>query len=191
MTSAELIQELRTITKDNLTVLKSKFSNLTETQKSWKVSENSWNISEIFAHLNSYAAYYHENFLLKIKNTSFTTPSENFISSPLGRSAWKSMKLGNAKNVKRKMKSPKIYNPRLDKKLLSGKDVEQFEANLEQLSGIIESSQKVNLRRIKIPISISKIIRLRLGDALLFVVYHNQRHLQQAVNIISNPKFPQ
>jgi hypothetical protein len=39
-------------------------------------------------------------------------------------------------------------------------------------------------------ISISKIIRLRLGDALLFVVYHNERHVQQAKNLLKHPKFP-
>ena len=51
-------------------------------------------------------------------------------------------------------------------------------------------SEKVNIRKVKIPISISKIIRLRLGDALLFVVYHNERHVQQALNVLNNPNFP-
>jgi hypothetical protein len=48
----------------------------------------------------------------------------------------------------------------------------------------------VNLRKVKIPISISKIVRLKLGDALLFVVYHNERHMYQALSILSHAKFP-
>lgn len=190
MTSSELIQEVRKITQQNLDNLKARFSHLNEEQLHWRPLETSWNINEIFAHLNQYANYYHKTFKSKISRTSFTKPVENFISSPLGRSAWKSMKLGNANNVKRKFKTQRAYNPKLDPSLISGDDLNRFENNLHDLHSIIDSSEKVNIRRIKIPISISKIIRLRLGDALLFVVYHNQRHMQQAMNVLQHPKFP-
>lgn len=190
MTSSELIQEAEKITTTNLENLQNHFSNLSEEQIKWRPLESSWNIQEIFAHLNRYADYYHRIFTSKIKTSRFRSPSENFVSSPLGRSAWKSMKLGNAQNVKRKFKTPKNYNPRLDPKLITGADVQQLEKNFIDLKRIIESAREVNLRKIKIPISISKIIRLRLGDALLFVVYHNERHIQQALNILSNVNFP-
>ncbi|MFN5911333.1 MAG: DinB family protein, partial [Bacteroidota bacterium] len=55
---------------------------------------------------------------------------------------------------------------------------------------IFELARSVNIRKAKIPISISKIIRFRLGDAFLYVVYHNERHLQQAINILDHPRFP-
>jgi hypothetical protein len=190
MTTAELIHELKTITNANLEVLKSRFLHLSEEQKKWKLVDNSWNVSEIFAHLNQFAKYYHETFKSKINKTRFRTPSDVFISSPLGRSAWKSMKLGNANNVKRKFKSQRINNPLFEKNLISGNDLEDFKRNLEELNLIIDSSTSVNLRKVKIPISISTIIRLKLGDALLFVAYHNQRHLQQALNLVNHPNFP-
>jgi hypothetical protein len=190
MTTAELIQELKTITNSNIDLLKSRFSNLSEEQKRWKSFDNSWNVLEVFAHLNQFAKYYHDTFKLKITKTRFRTPSEIFISSPLGRSAWKSMKLGNANNVKRKFKSQRTNNPLFEKNLVNGNDIEYFQKNLEELLEIIDSSKAVNLRKVKIPISISTIIRLKLGDAFLFVVYHNQRHLQQALNLVNNPNFP-
>jgi hypothetical protein len=190
MTTAELIHELKTITNANLEVLKSRFLHLSEEQKKWKLVDNSWNVSEVFAHLNQFAKYYHETFKSKINKTRFRTPSDVFISSPLGRSAWKSMKLGNANNVKRKFKSQRINNPLFEKNLISGNDLEDFKRNLEELNLIIDSSTSVNLRKVKIPISISTIIRLKLGDALLFVAYHNQRHLQQALNLVNHPNFP-
>jgi hypothetical protein len=190
MTTAELIHELKTITNENIDNLKSRFCNLNEEQKRWKSIENSWNVLEIFAHLNHYAKYYHTTFKNKITKTRFTKPSEIFISSPLGRSAWKSMKLGNANNIKRRFKAPKSYNPMFDSNLIKGNDIEIFHDYLNELQTIIDSAQKVNLRKVKIPISISTIIRLKLGDALLFVVYHNQRHIQQALNLINNPNFP-
>ncbi len=100
------------------------------------------------------------------------------------------MKLGNAKNLKRRFKSPKASNPRFSSNILTENSTDLFEQNLLELQLIIESAEKVNLRKVRIPISISQIIRLRLGDALLFVVYHNERHVQQALNTLNHPNFP-
>ena len=100
------------------------------------------------------------------------------------------MKLGNAKNVKRKFKSPKTSNPTIDISLLTGNEVSDLEKGQTELLSIIESAEEVNLRKVKVPISISKIIRFRLGDALLFVAYHNERHMQQALNVMTHPNFP-
>ncbi len=190
MTTIQLIEELTRITQANLDQIKKHFSHLNEEQKNWRSDENSWSISDIFAHLNEYANYYHPTFLAKIEKTKYTEPKDVFVPSPLGRSAWKSMKLGNAQNVKRKFKSPKQYNPLLHPEIVKGNDIENFADTQRDMLTIIERASKVNLRKVKIPISISKIVRLRLGDALLFVVYHNERHLQQALNILKNKKFP-
>ncbi len=190
MKTAELIQELRTITQTNLDSIRTSFINLSSKQKNWKINENSWSVSEVFAHLNHYATFYHSAFKERIGKTRFTIPSEIFISSPLGRSAWKSMKLGNAHNVKRKFKSPRASNPRYSSHLLTESVIENFQQNLIELQAIIDSSENVNLKKVRIPISISQIIRLRLGDALLFVVYHNERHVQQALNTLNHPNFP-
>lgn len=190
MTSTDLLNEARKVSDSSLRTVKERLLSLSQTQLTWRPNEVSWNIQEIFCHLNQYAAYYHQAFKRSIEKTKFALTRENYLSSPLGRSAWKSMKLGRAQNVKRKFKAPKAYNPRLDPTLLTGQDVKDFEANLGELFGIFDQAAKVDLRRVKIPISISKIVRLRLGDALLFVVYHNERHVQQALNIIAHPKFP-
>jgi uncharacterized damage-inducible protein DinB len=190
MTSKELLSELRTITDRNIDVLRQRFSNLSEQQKRWKKDTNSWSILEVFAHLNAYSSYYHPVFSNRIETTRFRDPKDNFISSPLGKSAWKSVKLGNAKNVKRRMKSPKSYNPTFETNLIQGTDIETFEKDQLHLLTILTKAEEVNLRKVKVPLSISKIIRLRLGDALQFVIYHNERHMQQALNIIENKSFP-
>lgn len=190
MTTIQLVEELKGITQRNIDLLKARFSHLSDQQKNWKKDSESWSINEVFAHLNQYAEYYHSTIAKKLERTRFREPKDVFISSPLGRSAWKSMKLGHAQNIKRKFKAPKNYNPNLHPELVTGKDLENFEKGQEELLSIIDRSTQVNLRKVKIPISISKIVRLRLGDALLFIVYHNERHMQQALNIISHAKFP-
>lgn len=190
MTSSELLKDIRTITQNNLEVLKKRFTHLSLEQKNWKPAEHAWNIHEIFAHLNHYALFYHVAFLNRIKKTRFREPKELFQSSPLGRSAWKSMKLGNAKNVKRKFKSARNYNPTFETSLMHENDILLFENGQKELLEIIDLAATVNIRKVKVPISMSKIIKLRLGDALLFVVYHNERHVQQALNILSHQNFP-
>lgn len=190
MTTKELIQIVTDITRANLATIEKRVSKLSENQLSWIPNPGVWSVQQVLAHLNEYGHYYHPTFLKKIENTRFTSTKEAFVSSPLGRSAWKSMKLGNARNVKRKFKAPKGYNPAVDKHLVTGNDVQEFIDQQHQLLDIITKAEQVNLRRVKIPISISKIVRLRLGDALLFVVYHNERHVQQILNLCNNVNFP-
>lgn len=185
-----LIQELQDITSNNIEVLEKKFSHLSEEQKSWRPSKDAWNILEVCGHLNEYARFYHTVFLDRIEKTKFKSPKETFTSSPLGRSAWRSMKLGRANNIKRKFKSPKHHNPSLVPELVSGNDIVELIENQKEILDVLNQAQTVSLRKVKVPISISRIVRLRLGDALMFVIYHNQRHLQQLLNLIGHPKFP-
>jgi hypothetical protein len=163
---------------------------LSEKQLNWRPNPGIWSIAEVLAHLNSYARYYHPVMQKKIETTRFRNAKEDFMSSPLGRSAWKSMKLGRLNNVKRKFKAPKGYNPTIDPDLIQGNEVSDFLELQQELLKIIEASSEVNLRKVKVPISISKIVRLRFGDALLFVAYHNERHMQQMLNLKLHKNFP-
>lgn len=190
MTSAELFLESETITTYNLDFIQKTVSKLSENQVNWKPSEGTWNLLEIFAHLNEYAAFYHPAFAKKIAITRYREPRVNFISSPLGKSAWKSMQLGQLKNIKRKFNAARNFNPIFNKELVKGDDIQIFRRFQEELLTILESAKSVNIQRAKVPTSISKFVRLRLGDAFLFVIYHNQRHIQQAMNLMSHRAFP-
>ena len=190
MTTQELINETKSITQSNIDFLRKKIRLLSSQQLKWRPNEQSWSILEIFAHLNEYARFYHNVFKSKIDSTKYKEPKPNFISSPLGKSAWKAMKLGSLNNVKRKFKSPKEFNPSSIPQLISGSDHLSFEENQIELLKIIDLSACVNLQRVKIPISISKFIRLRLGDTLIWITYHNERHVQQVINLMKHRAFP-
>lgn len=190
MTSQWLLQEVGTITEKSIETIERKFVSLNHNQWTWKPNESTWSLQEITAHLNEYARFYHTTIQERIEKTIFRTPKELFTSSPLGRSAWISMKLGKANNVKRKFNTTKPYNPTINTQLITGNELETFRAGQKELLEIILTSSTVNLRKVKIPLSISKLIRFRLGDALLYVVYHNERHIQQAINLMKMPQFP-
>lgn len=188
--TSELISSLKGITENNLKLLKQKFSHLSDNQKNWRPNKGSWSLNEIFAHLNEYSKFYHPAISEKIEKTKFDEPKDIFISSPLGRSAWKSMKLGRANNVKRKFNAQKGYNPTVDTYLVKDNTFEEINNYQTELLTILDNSLYVNLRKVKVPISISRIVRLRLGDALMFVIYHNERHMQQALKVIGHSNFP-
>jgi hypothetical protein len=190
MNTEALFQELHQLTDAAIDVVSKKVSKLSETQLTWSPNKETWSLLEIFAHLNAYSSFYHPAFLNKIEATKFRDPRENFISSPLGKSAWKMMKLGNAKNIKRKFRAPKLYNPKIVASLVKPTAVDDFIHFQGEFKEILDKAKAINIRKAKIGISISKIIRLRFGDALLFVAYHNERHVQQAMNLINHRAFP-
>jgi len=190
MTTNELLKTAISVTQNNIDKANQLVKDLKEEQILWRPSEGTWNVQEILAHMNEFARFYHPTFTKKIEVTRFTSTKEAFISSPLGKSAWKSMKLGRVNNVKRKFKAAKGNNPLNHPSIIFGDELDRFVKHQNRLLEIIEEASKVNMRRVKIPISISKIIRLRLGDALLFVVYHNERHVQQISNLTNNKNFP-
>lgn len=190
MTTESLFIELENITETAIQTTQKEFSKLSEDQLKWRPRADAWNLLEIFAHLNEYATYYHAAFSKKIDTTRFRDPKEIFISSPLGKSAWKSMKLGNARNVKRKFKAQRMYNPTIVPSIVKDTAVSDFIENQRELLEILKRARTINIRKSKIAISISKIVRLRFGDALMFVIYHNDRHVQQALNVLNHSNFP-
>ena len=190
MTTSELLHTVQTITQENIAYIKKYTSKLSDKQLNWIPNPGIWSVAQVLAHMNEYGSFYYPVIEKKIINTRFTSTKEAFISSPLGRSAWKSMKLGRLNNIKRKFKAQKSNNPSISPELLTGNEIVTFIEQQESLILLSEKAGEVNLRRVKIPISISKIVRLRLGDALLFVTYHNQRHVQQVKNLIQSKNFP-
>jgi hypothetical protein len=188
--TSTLLAELSHITEANLEFTHANIFNLSDKQLNWKKDSFSWSILETLCHLNEYANYYHEVIARRIAKTRFREPSAFFTSSPLGRATWSSMKLGNARNIKRKLRSPKMYNPLINKDILNDNAIDSFLKQHLFLIHLLEQAAHVNLRKVRIPTFISPLIRLRLGDVFMFIVYHNERHLQQIRNTLAHSQFP-
>jgi hypothetical protein len=58
--------------------------------------------------------------------------------------------------------------------------IERFLKNQEELLDIVNEAAKIDLNKASIPVEFLKILRMNLGDALQFVVVHEQRHIRQA-----------
>ena len=186
----ELLKRLSDLTNQISETVRDEFGNLTAEQLFWKPSEKSWSIAQCLAHLNAYSSYYVPVFNERIKNSRFRTPSEYFISTPLGNATYRSVKLGKVKNIRRVLKSPKDYNPLVNKTLKTENAVEDFLAFQDQMTEILDNANQINIKKAKCSLSVRPIIKLRMGDALQFIVYHNERHVEQAKNVMKKANFP-
>ncbi|MEO9893947.1 DinB family protein [Aurantibacter sp.] len=177
-----LLQDLIERTRKHINEAE-KFKSLPTETLNWRVANDSWSILECFEHLNLYGDFYIPE-LKKRMESSKTQPKENFKSGVLGNYFAKSML---PKEKLNKMKTFKDKNPigsTLDKTTMN-----RFIAQQEKILNLLDKSRAVDLNKIKTAISISKLIKLRIGDTFRVVVYHNERHILQANNVL-NSKMP-
>lgn len=159
-------------------------------QKSWKPSSDRWSVLECFAHLNKQYNFYIKSIRKRIEKKSGPEPSEFFTSSHIGRTLYRSVKLNKANKPKRRLKSIRAHNPKFNGKIVKGNDVKLFIENQKQMLELLKEVHLLNLKKVKVPLAVSKVVKVRLGDALLIIQNHNERHIQQALNVIDHPKFP-
>ena len=173
----ELLNELIVKTKINITRTE-ELKTQSEETLNFKESQDKWSVLECIEHLNIYGIFYNPEIKKCVQNTkSFS--SKYFKTGVIGNYF---VNLMLPKKKLNKMKTLKVNNPigsNLDKKTL---DI--FIDQQNDFLNLLEKSKTVNLTKIKTAISISKIIKLRLGDTLRFVTAHNERHLLQAENVL-------
>jgi uncharacterized damage-inducible protein DinB len=154
--------------------------------------EGSWSVAQVLEHLNAYNRHYLPAIEKSMIHISKDT-SAWFIPGFWGNYFTKMMMPGNVYEIKNKMKASKNFIP--DK----GANVEavfkEFFQHQNRLLQLLDVARRRNLNSIRIPISINKLVRLRLGDMFRFLIAHEQRHMIQARNAIkaigvSTDKFP-
>ncbi|WP_315818042.1 hypothetical protein [Paraflavitalea speifideaquila] len=84
--------------------------------------------------------------------------------------------------VTNKMKAPKDHRPSPDVDSL--KVLNEFMAQEKLMLELINQARHTDLNKIRIPISIAKFIKLKLGDTFRFLVAHHQRHFVQVANTL-------
>lgn len=150
------------------------FQNTDETHLNAPSSTGGWSITECLWHLNSYGNYYLPLIEKSLGSAEALKATGTFKSGRLGNYFTNMMKPGSGG----KMKTFKNHVP--PKGLVAHEVVAEFIRQQELLLQLIRSSANKDLNRIKIPISIARFIRLKLGDVIQFIVAHDERHIQQA-----------
>ena len=169
-----LLLDLTNRTEDHITTAKKLIEEPLETLN-WREKAESWSILECIEHLNLYGDFYLPEIEKQIAGSKFPQPTEYFKSGLLGNYFAKSML---PKEKLNKMKTFRDKNPLGSS--LSKLSIEKFISQQKEVLLLLNKASSINLTKTKTAISISKLIKLRLGDTFRVLVYHNQRHLVQA-----------
>jgi uncharacterized damage-inducible protein DinB len=159
---------------------------------SYPPGEGRWSAVQCLEHLNSYNRYY----LPSIQSAMQAAPKDQnawFIPGFWGNYFTKKVMPGNVFEVKNKMKTAKAFNP--TRAINVEKVFVEFDKHQVKLIELLDKAKNYDLEKIMVPISLTKVIKLKLGDIFRFVVAHEQRHMIQARNAIravgvSTDKFP-
>jgi hypothetical protein len=151
-----------------------------------------WSVVQVLEHMNAYGRYYIPAIdrAIAIKSGE---PLAFFTPGPFGNYFVKSMKPTNVYEIKNKMKTMKAYS--FQNSLNVEQVLQEFLSQQDRLIQLMELSKTRDLNSIRIPITVSKMIKLKLGDVFRFLVAHEQRHMIQARNTlhqtgVSTDKFP-
>ncbi|HYF33306.1 MAG TPA: DinB family protein [Chitinophagaceae bacterium] len=144
-----------------------------------------WSAAQVIAHLNSYGRYYLPTIELAMNEHSYE-PDPVFTPGWLGDYFTKSMLPGKNGQVVNKMQAPKNHRPSAD--IDSKPVIDEFLRQEQLLLELLESAKHLNISRITIPISLTKLVKLKLGDTFRFLVAHHQRHFVQINNTLKEIK---
>lgn len=153
-----------------------KLKTLPEDQLNNKSDAKSWSALECIEHLNRYGDYY----LPAIERTMLSGPRTShlarFSSGWLGDYFANLMKVTDGKIVK--MRTPADKNP--SGSVLTATTIDRFLKQQALLESLLERGREADLTGTRVPTSLTRLIRLRLGDTFRFFVYHIERHILQA-----------
>lgn len=175
------------ITLDKVTTEARKlFGNLTAHQLNWKPAPEKWSIAQCLDHLIvSNNTYYPQfNAVITRKYTNSFYQNIGFISRYFGNYLINET----GPIVGKPMKNPPAFAP--SQSNLPATIVSDFEKHQLHFSAIIAKLDDADLNKTILSSPALGIITYSLHDLLIVLSGHEQRHLNQAKNVLHHPKFP-
>ena len=178
MKSEVLIAELIERTRQSMNRAEG-FKQLNADLLNWKAGQEIWSVLECIEHLNLYGDFYLPEIEQSISQANCKSETD-FKPGFLGDYFAKSML---PKEKLNKMKTFKSKNPNGSK--LNKETITRFLDQQKKMLELLDKARDVSLNKTKTAISISSLIKLKLGDTFRFVIYHNERHMLQAGKILA------
>ena len=173
----QLLADLRTRTTENLALGRQLLEAADQTLRR-RPPDGGWNALECCAHVNCYGKFYLPEIRRRIEAAPADSATVTFSSSWLGNTFATSMKPG---PKTRKIKAFRKTNPTHFATAPDRSDVAEFVRQQEEMLELLELAAGVDLTRTKTSISLTRLIKLRLGDTLRIVINHVWRHAEQAI----------
>jgi rubrerythrin len=187
----DLLQSLRTDI-ERIRAAAGFFQEADKNKMIYTPSPSQWSVVQILEHLNAYGRFYLPA-LKKAMADKPTRPSAWYESGFWGDYFTKTMKPANVYEIKNKMKAMKSYS--FPNSLHVETVLQEFVQQQDELLRLIDMAATVDIAALRVPITITKLIKLKMGDTFRFLIAHEQRHLVQARNMlkqlgIATDRFP-
>lgn len=158
----------------------SKLSSIDDKLLNRQPAPGKWSAAQVIEHLNSYNRYYLPQ-IEKVLDRRLAFEVK-FKSGWFGNYFTKLMQPGEGGSISNKMNAPKDHVP--GELLNSAAVIKEFIAGQNRLLGYLQKARQTNIGKLRVPISISKFIKLKLGDTFRFLIAHQQRHFIQLHNAL-------
>jgi hypothetical protein len=142
-----------------------------------------WSIAQVLEHLNSYNRYYLPEMEKAISEKGSLPFDPVFKAGLFGNYFTNMMQPKEGGKIANKMQAPKDHRPAdiLNTKLV----IEEFLNGQQQLLSLLSKATQTDMGKVKVPISISRFIKLKLGDTYRFLIAHQLRHFIQVSNTLA------
>ena len=186
MTQDELSADVRARLKEALTEARVRLSPLMEDQRRWAPVGGGWSIDECLGHLVAT----HDAYLPGLVAATGSTARRAHGSASF-RPSWtaRMIRIGVDPASSKRIKAPKVFSPAVES--LPGPALATFLATYEELLARIEATEGLDWHGIRLATPVSRLLRLRLGDAYWILAAHAQRHVGQAIAVMDIEGFPE
>ena len=154
---------------------------LTDARLRQTPASGGWNALQAVEHVNSWNRGYLERVSAALRDHR-TTSAAYFSSTWIGNYFATMLKPG---PESKKIATLKSFNPQgqqLDRRVLA-----TFRRQTAELQRLLGEARRADLNRIRIKTVLTSLIKMRLGDVLRMMVYHDWRHLEQACRAAGVP----
>lgn len=177
----EKIKELRTRIQNSFYFLEAEELNMTP-------SKGGWSILQCIEHINLTNHLYLRTFAQAVeRSTDFTHEDDEYQMGMWGKLMTKAMK-PKGDQIKWKIKTFNSLRPLNDKdpkaRLVEQVVFEKFNEDMDALVKLIPEIQKLPWKKTRIQTALGKSVKIRIGDAIAFILAHTERHILQAEKIL-------
>ena len=186
-TQNQILQELKEHIASQKKQVEEAFYYQSEEQLTAKPSKNSWSASQCFEHLNLCNEHYIREIKKALPQLKPTTKDLKFKSGFIGAYMIKSMRPVEG-IIKNKMKTFTKVKPLAERE--KGAIVKaqplftDFYADLDEFNKIVSDIEGKDIQSAKVNSLIGNLVRFKVGDALVFMIAHNERHILQATQAL-------
>lgn len=182
--ATELLQDLRTDVKGIFNAFQTHINPQTAAVLLQQPAPGSWSAAQCLHHLNGYGQFY----LPALEQAINKAEHNQWKAKPQFRSGW----LGNYFTglmqpkpdgaLKSKMKAPKGHRPepQLDVPAI----LAEFAGQQNALLALLQRAENIDITRLRVPTSLSSLLKLNAGDTFRFLIAHEQRHVLQALRAV-------